>query len=137
MFCYSWEDWTGKPTDISRRNSLKCLLLLEKWLKIEESRHIMIWTDNIPPQASDPDVGEEGQLVYSLSAVSPYFDVEPSTGLVYVVSAVGLAEQLAKVKVEVKATDPRGLNATTTVEVSVEGWTEGVHSGGGKMNQQF
>lgn len=68
-------------------------------------------------QASDPDVGDDGQLVYSLAADSPYFDVEPSSGLVYVVSAVGLSGQLAEV--EVKATDPRGLYATTKVEVSV------------------
>ncbi|XP_037620034.1 uncharacterized protein LOC119484924 [Sebastes umbrosus] len=71
------------------------------------------------PQASDPDVGEEGQLVYSLTADSPYFDVEPSSGLVYVVSAVELAGQLAAV--EVKATDPRGLHATAKVEVEVQG----------------
>lgn len=68
-------------------------------------------------QASDPDVGDDSQLVYSLAADSPYFDVEPSSGLVYVVSAVGLSGQLAEV--EVKATDPRGLYATTKVEVSV------------------
>ncbi|XP_074485330.1 protocadherin Fat 4 isoform X2 [Sebastes fasciatus] len=70
-------------------------------------------------KASDPDVGEEGQLVYSLTADSPYFDVEPSSGLVYVVSAVELAGQLAAV--EVKATDPRGLHATAKVEVEVQG----------------
>ncbi|XP_070771479.1 protocadherin Fat 4 [Enoplosus armatus] len=76
-------------------------------------------TSVIHVKASDPDVGEEGLLVYSLSADSPYFDVEPSSGLVYVVSAVGLAGQLAEV--EVKATDPRGLHATTKVEVAVQG----------------
>lgn len=68
-------------------------------------------------QASDPDMGDGGQLVYSLVADSPYFDVEPSSGLVYVVSAAGLSGQLAEV--EVRATDPRGLNATAKVEVSV------------------
>ncbi|XP_045903065.1 protocadherin Fat 4-like isoform X1 [Micropterus dolomieu] len=76
-------------------------------------------TPVIHVKASDHDVGEEGQLVYSLSADSPYFDVEPSSGLVYVVSAVGLAGQQAQV--EVKATDPRGLEATTKVEVAVQG----------------
>lgn len=74
------------------------------------------------PQASDPDVGEEGQLVYSLTEGRPYFDVEPSSGLVYVVSAVDLAGE--QTEVVVKATDPRGLHATTKVEVSVEGWAE-------------
>lgn len=63
-------------------------------------------------------MGEEGQLVYSLAADSPHFDVEPSSGLVYVVSAEGVAGQLATV--DVKATDPRGLHATTKVEVSVK-----------------
>lgn len=72
-------------------------------------------------QASDPDTGDGGQLVYSLAAESPYFDVEPSSGLVYVTSVEALAGQL--IKLEVKATDPKGLQATTKVEVSV------VHSG--------
>lgn len=67
-------------------------------------------------QASDPDVGEESKLLYSLSAGSPYFDVDPSSGLVYVVSVTGLAGNTATV--EVKATDPRELYATTKVEVS-------------------
>ncbi|XP_051241018.1 protein dachsous-like [Dicentrarchus labrax] len=76
-------------------------------------------TPVIHVKALDPDVGEEGQLVYSLSADSPHFDVEPSSGLVYVVSVVSLAGQQAAV--EVKATDPRGLQATTKVEVEVKG----------------
>ena len=61
-------------------------------------------------------MGEQGQLVYSLTADSLYFDVEPSSGLLYVVSVVALAGQTAAV--EVKATDPRGLQATSTVEVT-------------------
>ncbi|XP_039671449.1 protocadherin Fat 4 [Perca fluviatilis] len=76
-------------------------------------------TSVIHVKASDPDVGEGGQLVYSLSADSGYFDVEPSSGLLYVVSALALADQTAAV--EVKATDPRGLQATTRVEVEVHG----------------
>ncbi|KAM6941222.1 protocadherin Fat 4 [Lycodopsis pacificus] len=70
-------------------------------------------------KASDPDAGEEGRLVYSLTADSPHFDVDPSSGLVYVVSAVGLAGQTAAV--EVNAKDPRGLYATAKVEVAVQG----------------
>nr|XP_046231679.1 protein dachsous isoform X5 [Scatophagus argus] len=70
-------------------------------------------------QASDPDVGDGGRLVYSLSAPSPYFDVEPSSGLLYVVSVAELSEQLFEV--EVKATDPTGLHATAKVEVEVQG----------------
>lgn len=48
--------------------------------------------------------------------------MEPSTGLVYVVSVVDLAEyqQEVEMELEVKATDPRGLFAKTKVEVSVE-----------------
>ncbi len=60
--------------------------------------------------------------------------MEPSTGLVYVVSVVGLAEQLTEV--EVKAEDPRGLHATTKVEVSVEDWVE-EFTVVEKMNQHF
>nr|XP_033478927.1 protocadherin Fat 4 [Epinephelus lanceolatus] len=70
-------------------------------------------------KASDPDVGEDGQLVYSVSGDSPYFDVEPSSGLVYLVSVVGLAGQTAVV--EVKAKDRGDLYATTKVEVEVQG----------------
>ncbi|XP_032400608.1 protein dachsous [Etheostoma spectabile] len=76
-------------------------------------------TSVIHVQASDPDVGEEGRLVYSLSADRGDFDVDPSSGLLYVVSVLGLADQTAAV--EVKATDPRGLQATTRVEVEVHG----------------
>lgn len=68
-------------------------------------------------QASDPDTGDGGQLVYSLAAGDPYFDVEPSSGLVYVTSVEVLGGKL--VEVEVKATDPGGLQASTKVEVSV------------------
>ena len=49
---------------------------------------------------------------------SPYFDVDASSGLVFVVSAVELEEE--KATVEVKVTDPKGLHATARVEVSVE-----------------
>ncbi|TKS68735.1 Protocadherin Fat 4 FAT tumor suppressor -like protein 4 [Collichthys lucidus] len=73
-------------------------------------------TPVIQVKASDPDVGEEGQLVYSLATDSPHFNVEPSSGLVYVVSAEGVA---GLATVDVKATDPRGLHATTKVEVEV------------------
>ncbi|XP_041840144.1 protocadherin Fat 4 [Melanotaenia boesemani] len=70
-------------------------------------------------KASDPDVGDENQLVYSLSDESSAFDVDPASGLVYVVSATGLAGQTAAL--EVKATDPRGLFAKAKVEVVVRG----------------
>ncbi|XP_029297871.1 cadherin EGF LAG seven-pass G-type receptor 2-like [Cottoperca gobio] len=76
-------------------------------------------TPVVQVQASDPDVGEEGRLVYSLPAQSASFDVDASSGLLYVVSAGALAGQTASV--EVKVTDPRGLHATTTVQVDVQG----------------
>ncbi|KAM7419871.1 hypothetical protein PAMA_016804 [Pampus argenteus] len=76
-------------------------------------------TPVIHVNASDPDAGEERQLVYSLSAASPYFDVEASSGLVFVVSVEGLEEET--VGLEVKVTDPRGLDATAKVEVEVQG----------------
>lgn len=53
-----------------------------------------------------------------MSAGAPYFDVESSSGLVYVVSVVELNDDL--VELEVKATDPRGLSATAKVTVSVK-----------------
>ncbi|XP_029987441.1 protein dachsous [Sphaeramia orbicularis] len=68
-------------------------------------------------KASDPDVGDEAHLVYSLTADSPYVDVEPQSGLLYVVSAVGLDGQT--VAVDVRATDPQKLYATVKVEVEV------------------
>lgn len=69
-------------------------------------------------QASDPDVGDSSQLSYSLIGSNCHFDVEPSSGLVYVVSV----EELAGTQeiLEVKVTDPRGLEVATKVEVSVE-----------------
>lgn len=68
-------------------------------------------------QASDPDAGDDSKLVYSLATGDiSSFGVDPSSGLVYVVSAVGLSGLQT---VEVIATDPRELNATTKVEVSV------------------
>ncbi|XP_030281852.1 cadherin EGF LAG seven-pass G-type receptor 2-like, partial [Sparus aurata] len=75
-------------------------------------------TPVVTVKASDPDVGDQGRLVYSLEDAT-YFDVDPSTGLVSVVSAVELAGQ--KVELKVHANDLQGLQATTTVEVTVGG----------------
>ncbi|KAG7235236.1 hypothetical protein INR49_003079 [Caranx melampygus] len=69
-------------------------------------------------RATDPDMGEDGQLSYSLSAQSSNFDMDPSSGLVYVVSALDLPEEVSVV--EVKATDGAGLQAATRVEVEVK-----------------
>ncbi|CAL8333307.1 unnamed protein product [Merluccius merluccius] len=76
-------------------------------------------------KATDPDTGDQGKLLYSLSAASPYFDVDSSSGLLYVVSAEALAGQSAVV--EVRATDPGGLHATTTVKVEVQGSVSSSH----------
>ncbi|XP_014832946.1 PREDICTED: cadherin-23-like [Poecilia mexicana] len=76
-------------------------------------------TPVIQVKASDPDVGDNSDLVYSLSGESSSFDVEPASGLLYVVSAADLGGKT--VSVEVKATDPDGLSATTTVKVVVQG----------------
>ncbi|XP_037327747.2 protocadherin Fat 4 [Pungitius pungitius] len=76
-------------------------------------------TPVIRVEASDPDQGEASQLVYGLTEDSPHFDVDPSSGQLFVVSAAGLAGQTAAVEVE--ARDPRGLSATTRVEVEVKG----------------
>ncbi|KAL3066367.1 hypothetical protein OYC64_016342 [Pagothenia borchgrevinki] len=69
-------------------------------------------------KASDPDLGEGSQLVYSLTADSQFFAVDPSSGLLFVVSAQSLSGLNT---VELKASDPRGLSATTRVEVEVRG----------------
>ncbi|KAF3852693.1 hypothetical protein F7725_006048 [Dissostichus mawsoni] len=65
-------------------------------------------------KASDPDLGEGSQLVYSLTEDSQFFAVDPSSGLLFVVSAQSLSGLNT---VELKASDPRGLSATTRVEV--------------------
>uniref|UniRef100_A0A4W5MPG5 Cadherin domain-containing protein n=2 Tax=Hucho hucho TaxID=62062 RepID=A0A4W5MPG5_9TELE len=70
-------------------------------------------------QATDPDSDDSGRLDYSLTESSSSFDVDRSTGQVYVVSAVGLEGKTTAVLV--KATDPKGLHATTRVEVDVQG----------------
>ncbi|KAK1886066.1 Protocadherin Fat 4 [Dissostichus eleginoides] len=69
-------------------------------------------------KASDPDFGEGAQLVYSLTADSQFFAVDPSSGLLFVVSAQSLSGPNT---LELKASDPRGLSATTRVEVEVRG----------------
>lgn len=72
----------------------------------------------VPLQASDPDIGDSGRLTYSLADQSGHFDVDPSSGLVYVVSVADLAGTNATV--EVKVSDPSGLQAATNVEVSLK-----------------
>ncbi|CAJ1052822.1 cadherin-23-like [Xyrichtys novacula] len=76
-------------------------------------------TSVITVKASDPDFGEEGQLVYSLQSGGQNFDVDPSSGEVYVVSVVDLGGE--EVTMKLMATDPRGLHATTEVKVEVQG----------------
>ncbi|CAG5946960.1 unnamed protein product [Menidia menidia] len=76
-------------------------------------------TPVIQVKALDPDFGDVNQLIYSLSDSSPSFDVEPDSGLVYVVSALDVAGETTELKV--KATDPHGLFAEATVEVTVQG----------------
>ncbi|XP_047434027.1 cadherin EGF LAG seven-pass G-type receptor fmi-1-like isoform X2 [Mugil cephalus] len=67
-------------------------------------------------KASDPDVGDEAGLVYSVSDES-HFKVDSSTGQVSVVSVADLAGKTTTV--EVNATDRRGLQATAKLEVVV------------------
>ncbi|XP_032418047.1 cadherin EGF LAG seven-pass G-type receptor 2-like [Xiphophorus hellerii] len=76
-------------------------------------------TPVIQVKASDPDVGDNSRLVYSLPAGNSSFDVESASGQLYVVSAADLGGKT--VTMEVKATDPHGLSATTTVKVVVHG----------------
>ncbi|KAJ8389923.1 hypothetical protein AAFF_G00113920 [Aldrovandia affinis] len=68
-------------------------------------------------KATDPDSGENGQLEYSLEEPSSLFDVERSSGQVYVLSVEG---QEGQVSLHVKATDPLGLSATIEVEVMIQ-----------------
>ncbi|KAJ8365861.1 hypothetical protein SKAU_G00146920 [Synaphobranchus kaupii] len=68
-------------------------------------------------KATDQDVGQTGQLKYSLEEDSPLFDVEPSSGQVYVVSVEG---QEGEQSLRLKATDPRGLSAITEVKVTIQ-----------------
>ncbi|KAG5855649.1 hypothetical protein ANANG_G00051350 [Anguilla anguilla] len=68
-------------------------------------------------KATDQDAGQTGQLVYSLAENSSLFNVEPSSGLVYVVSVEG---QSGERSLKVKATDPQGLSATADVKVTIQ-----------------
>ncbi|XP_075871777.1 protocadherin Fat 4-like isoform X1 [Nelusetta ayraudi] len=76
-------------------------------------------TPVVTVMASDPDVGDSGWLTYSIVGSSRHFDVESSSGLVYVVSVADLAG--TKAILEVKVSDPTGLQAVTKVEVVVKG----------------
>ncbi|XP_063064688.1 protocadherin Fat 4-like [Engraulis encrasicolus] len=71
-------------------------------------------TPVVQVKATDPDVGD--MLQYSLVEPSSMFDIEPSSGQVYVVSLEG---ESGKETLEVKAEDKHGLHATATVEVTV------------------
>ncbi|XP_066552586.1 protocadherin-15 [Amia ocellicauda] len=75
-------------------------------------------TPVVKVKATDPDSGEKGLLVYSLNEPkSKEFDVDSSTGQVYVVSL-----KSGTFTFQVKATDleGKGLSAVTSVEVIVE-----------------
>ncbi|XP_066552585.1 protocadherin Fat 4-like [Amia ocellicauda] len=75
-------------------------------------------TPVVKVKATDPDSGEKGLLVYSLNEPkSKEFDVDSSTGQVYVVSL-----KSGTFTFQVNATDleGKGLSAVTSVEVSVE-----------------
>ncbi|KAL2086489.1 hypothetical protein ACEWY4_017548 [Coilia grayii] len=67
-------------------------------------------------KATDPDVGETEMLKYSLVDPNSLFAVEPSSGLVHVVSDLHSGTETLKVR----ATDPHGLYDTTTVEVMIK-----------------
>lgn len=62
-------------------------------------------------------MGDAGRLNYSLDGQSRFFDVDSSSGLVYVVSVADLAGMQATVMV--KVSDPSGLEAVTKLNVSV------------------
>jgi len=68
-------------------------------------------------QATDPDMDDQGKLLYALVEPSSYFDIDISSGLLYVVSAEPLAGQ--STVVDVTATDPGGLKVMTSVKVCV------------------
>ncbi|XP_043969656.1 cadherin-23-like [Gambusia affinis] len=76
-------------------------------------------TPVIQVKASDPDVGDSSRLVYSLPAGNSFFELESSSGLLFLVSAAGLGG--INVTMKVKATDPHGLSATSRVKVVVQG----------------
>ncbi|XP_048104780.1 protocadherin-15-like isoform X2 [Alosa alosa] len=70
-------------------------------------------------KAVDADASPiNNRITYSLLATesSATFAVEPSSGQVYVVSAAG---QIENVSLQVMASDPHGLNDTTTVKVMI------------------
>ncbi|KAM3624462.1 uncharacterized protein V6R79_023812 [Siganus canaliculatus] len=74
-------------------------------------------TPIVQVQALDPDAGESARLVYTMSEGKAFFEVEPSTGVVYLVSVAGLTE--TSLGLTVTATDPEGLRATTRVLVTI------------------
>ncbi|XP_041959610.1 cadherin-6-like isoform X3 [Alosa sapidissima] len=75
--------------------------------------------DVVQVKAVDADASPiNNRITYSLLATesSATFAVEPSSGQVYVVSAAG---QIENVTLQVMASDPHGLNDTTTVKVMI------------------
>ncbi|KAI2668126.1 Cadherin-related tumor suppressor [Labeo rohita] len=68
-------------------------------------------------KASDPDVDESSELLYSLES-TPVLDVEASSGQIYVLDASSLEGVLFTT--QVKATDKHGLFTTATVEITIK-----------------
>lgn len=67
------------------------------------------------PQASDPDVGESSDLLYSLLESTSLVEVEANTGQIYVLDASSVGDGLFTL--QAKATDKHGLFTTTKLEV--------------------
>ncbi|XP_052462720.1 protocadherin Fat 1-like isoform X1 [Carassius gibelio] len=69
-------------------------------------------------QASDPDVGESSDLVYSLLEPTSLVEVEANTGQIYVLDASSVGNGLFTL--HVKATDKHELFTTTKLEFTVK-----------------
>ncbi|KTF99996.1 hypothetical protein cypCar_00023246, partial [Cyprinus carpio] len=69
-------------------------------------------------QASDPDVGESSDLLYSLLESTSLVEVEANTGQIYVLDASSVGDGL--ITLQAKATDKHGLFTTTKLEFTVK-----------------
>ncbi|XP_026128180.1 protocadherin beta-6-like [Carassius auratus] len=69
-------------------------------------------------QASDPDVGESSDLVYSLLEPTSQVEVEANTGQIYVLDASCVGDNVFTF--HAKATDKHGLSTTATVQIKVK-----------------
>ncbi|XP_045514372.1 cadherin-87A [Pieris brassicae] len=83
--------------------------------------HSVVGTSVITVHSTDKDEGEFGEIRYSLAGQSPYFDIDPNTGIIIVADNID-RESVTDVTLRALATDmaPAHLSKSTSVPVHIK-----------------